>query len=117
MSLHNVSHTQVQRVTTLLASGQPPKDLRGLHNNRPQRKSDDLIMKIRKHVESLPVKTSYYASKTVGYLVKAIHALFLKKHPDLTDKIKYKYFLQYFNENYNLNLEDLKWMYVRNVKC
>jgi hypothetical protein len=27
---------QVQRLTTLLAAGQSPKDLRGLHNNRPR---------------------------------------------------------------------------------
>lgn len=73
----------MERLTTLLILGQPPKALRGLYNNRPQRKLDDLIIKIREYIESLLVKTSHYALKAVSYLdvrlnVKAIQALFKK---------------------------------------
>lgn len=107
MSIHGVSHIQVQRLTTLLVTEKSPRDLRGLHNNRPQAKSEDVIAKIRDHIESFPLKVSHYSTKTIKYLdarlnAKMMHSLFIRKYPELQGNIKYEYFLRYFKENYNL---------------
>jgi hypothetical protein len=107
MSLHAISHIQVQRLTTLLAAGQSPKDLRGLHNNRPRAISDTIVLKIKEHIESFPLKTSHYSAKTKHYLdatlnVKTMHNLFVKKFPDMQHLLKYEFYLKYFNENYAL---------------
>jgi hypothetical protein len=107
MSLHAISHIQVQHLTTLLAAGQSPKDLRGLHNNRPRAISDTIVLKIKEHIESFPLKTSHYSAKTKHYLdatlnVKTMHNLFVKKCPDMQHLLKYEFYLKYFNENYAL---------------
>lgn len=107
MSLYAISHFRIQRLNTLLATGQSPRDLRGLHNNRPRALCDDWIVKVKNHIESFPVKTAHYSSKTYLYLdanlnVKIMYDLFLKKYPDLKGKVKYEYFLKHFKDNYNL---------------
>lgn len=107
LSLYAVSHSRVQRLNTLLLAGQTPKDLRGLHNNRPRALCSEWIAKIKEHIECFPVKTAHYSAKTYYYLdanlnVKKIHNLFIKKYPELEKIVKYEFFLRYFNENYDL---------------
>lgn len=107
MSLHAISHVQVQRLTTIILSGNSPNDGRGKHNNRPHAIKDEYVVKIKEHIESFPTKTSHYSSKTVKYLksdlnIKTMHNLFVEIHPHLKNTIKYEYYLKFFNENYDL---------------
>lgn len=108
MSLHAISHIQVQRLTSIILSGKSSKDKRGKHNNRPSKIKDEFIVKMKEHIESFPVKTSHYSSKTSQYLscglnTKAMHRLFIKKHPDLENKINYECYLKFFQDNYNFS--------------
>lgn len=107
VNLHALSNKSLQRLTTLLNSGKSPVDRRGQHGKQP-RKPDDIIIKIRDHIESYPKKMSHYASQTVTYLdatlsIKKIHDMFLEKYPDLTNNnmVKYEFFLKYYKDNYN----------------
>lgn len=47
ISLHAISHWQVQRLNTLLLAAKSPKDLRGRHNNRPRAICNDWTMKLK----------------------------------------------------------------------
>lgn len=107
ISLHGISHWQVQRLNTLLLAAKSPKDLRGQHNNRPRAICNEWTEKIKEHIESFPVKVSHYSSKIIHYLdaslnVKKMHSLFVEKYPQLQDLVKYEFYLKYYNENYNL---------------
>nr|CAH7725218.1 unnamed protein product [Callosobruchus chinensis] len=107
ISLHAISHWQVQRLNTLLLAAKSPKDLRGRHNNRPRAICDEWIRKIKEHIDAFRVKVSHYSSKTISYLdaaldMKKMHNLFVNKHPELENIVKYEFYLEYFNENFNL---------------
>ncbi|CAH1968225.1 unnamed protein product [Acanthoscelides obtectus] len=107
MSIYGVSHMQIQRLTTLLVTGASPRDLRGLHNNRPRSKSDEVLIRIREHIERFPRKSTHYSSRVHQYLdarlnVKTMHSLFIKENPDLQHDVKYEFYLKYFKENYAL---------------
>ncbi|CAH1987208.1 unnamed protein product [Acanthoscelides obtectus] len=107
ISLHAISHWQVQRLNTLLFAAKCPRDLRGKHNNRPGTICDEWTQKIKEHIEAFPVKVSHYCSKNIRYLdasldVKKMHNLFIEKYPDLENFVKYEFYLKYFNEIFNL---------------
>ncbi|CAH2009643.1 unnamed protein product [Acanthoscelides obtectus] len=55
ISLHAISHWQVQRLNTLLLAAKCPRDLRGKHNNRPRTICDEWTQKIKEHIEAFPV--------------------------------------------------------------
>lgn len=76
-------------------SGKSPVDRRGQHGKQP-RKPDDIIIKIKDHIESNPTKMSHYASQTLTYLdatlsIKNIHDVILEKYPDITNNNMVKY--------------------------
>lgn len=107
LNLYAISHFRVQRLNMLLSKGESPKDMRGKHNNRPTSIIAESRLKIKIHIDSFPYKTSHYGTKDIKYLdsklnVKTLFQLFIKKHPELQNTVKYEFFLKYFNENYNL---------------
>ncbi|VEN61902.1 unnamed protein product [Callosobruchus maculatus] len=107
ISLHAITHWQVQRLNTLLLAAKSPKDLRGRHNNRPRAICDEWTQKIKKHIDAFPVKVSHYSSKIIRYLdasldVRKMHNLFVNKYPELENLVKYEFYLKYFKENFNL---------------
>lgn len=107
ISIHAISHWQVQRLNTLLLAAKSPNDLRGRHNNRPRTLCDEWTQKIKEHIQTFPVKVSHYSSKTIRYLdaslnVKTMHSLFVEKYPELENLVKYEFYLKFFNENFNL---------------
>lgn len=104
MSLHSISNKALQRLTGLVNKGELPIDKRGFHGNHP-RKSDETLLKIKDHIESYPKKVSHYSSRTVSYLdatltVKKIYEMFIAKHPDLQNEVKYEYFLNIYKQDY-----------------
>nr|CAH7716842.1 unnamed protein product [Callosobruchus chinensis] len=73
----------------------------------PPSKSDELLVKIREHIECFPRKITHYASQVQQYLdarlnVKTMHYLFIKENPELQHTVKYEFYLKYFKENYAL---------------
>nr|CAI5832626.1 unnamed protein product [Callosobruchus analis] len=79
MSIYALTHIQIQRLTTLLVAGECPCDLRGRHNKRLRSKSDELLVKIREHIECFPRKITHYASQVQQYLDARLCTLFLSK--------------------------------------
>lgn len=104
LSLHAVTSKVVFRLTSILAKGEQPMDMRGRHGSHAKI-PHDVLMKLNEHIESYPTKTSRYSSVEVTYLeagltCKIMHDMFIEKHPDLSETIKYEYFLNYYKENY-----------------
>lgn len=104
LSLNSISNKALQRLTNLLNAGELPVDKRGFHGHQP-RKSDETLVKIKSHIESFPKKVSHYSSRTVTYLdatlsVKKIYEMFIAKYPDLTNEVKYEYFLTAYKQDY-----------------
>lgn len=105
ISLHALSHKIVLRLTHILAANQTPADKRGKHENRSNAIPPDVLIKINEHIDSFPKRTSHYSSTPVTYLdatlnVKKMHELFIEKYPEYNNKIKYEYYLEYYNKNF-----------------
>lgn len=101
-----LSQCQVQCLNTLLVAGKS-RDMREKHNTRPHVLQKDTLLKIHEHISSFPTKTTHYGSKPICYLdarltVQAMYGLFIKKYPDLQGKVKYEFYLKYFNQNFSL---------------
>ncbi|KAF2893748.1 hypothetical protein ILUMI_12442, partial [Ignelater luminosus] len=107
MSLHALAQSTVQRLKAILVSGESPRDMRGKHNTRSHVLPTETIIKIKEHIASFPTKTTHYGSKDISYLdarltVKTMHVLFIKQYPELQNRVKYEYYLKYFNKNFAL---------------
>lgn len=104
LSLHAISSKAVFRLTSLLAKGAQPVDMRGRHDKH-HKILQDVLVKVDSHIESFPQKISHYSTNPVTYLeaglnCKILHNLLIIKHPELKEVITYKYFLQHYQENY-----------------
>lgn len=122
-SLHGIGTKRVRRVANLKAQGKLPKDHRGRHNNRANKKNDQLVDLVKCHIESFPNDLSSHYGKTgmkKRYLssqlnVLKMYILFLKLHfPEVyatinrpsdaktvKAEVTYKYYLNYYQEHYN----------------
>lgn len=68
--------------------------------------SPEELMRIHDHIQSFPVKESHYTSREYHYLdarlnVRIMYDLYKEKYPNTSTK--YKFYLKYFNENFNLS--------------
>lgn len=105
LSLHAVTVKRVKRLKRLLESNTTPRDNRG-KNVKSNCLPECEIKRIREHIESFPVKETHYSNRDYYYLnstlnVKIMYELFMEKYPD--SKIKYSYYIKYFNENFSLH--------------
>lgn len=106
MKLHNVSKKRIELIANLLAQGIYPKDKRGksVSGNVIDTNTCSLIYE---HINSFPVQETHNASRDIRYLsseldVKQMHAMFLKKYPNLTGKVKYDFYWSYFKKHFSL---------------
>lgn len=102
--LYDVTDKRIKRIRKLLLEGSSPRDMRGKHPCT-HKKSADEVLKIHEHISSFPVKKTHYSSRELTYLsselsVSKMHELFKEKYPQ--SNIKYEYYLNYFNENFDL---------------
>jgi hypothetical protein len=67
LSLYAMTDRRVKRLRSLLVAGRSPYDNRGKNLSADAITGED-VLKIREHVESLPVKQSHCVSGTVYYL-------------------------------------------------
>lgn len=104
ISMHGIGEKRVRRLQHLLVEGKSPHDRRGQHVKKCVATEERLM--IHNHISSFPVKRSHYASRDYSYLhsnlsVKVMYDLFKEKYPD--SQVTYKFYLKYFNENFNLS--------------
>ncbi|XP_069690272.1 uncharacterized protein [Periplaneta americana] len=104
VSLYGIGKKQVERLCNLLYEGKSPKDRRG-SNEKANTIPGEILHLIQEHIESFPTKETHYCGKGEKYLdarlnVKLMYDLFITKHPD--SGVKYKFYLQYFHENFSL---------------
>lgn len=97
-------------------------DLRGKHKNRPNKLSDHILFKIKTHILSFPRYISHYSrhdNENKRFLsselsISKLYSLYLEKYEfDVFEKlkkgekvkptVKYEFFSQYFNKNFNLS--------------
>lgn len=105
LSIFAVTSKRCFRLSRLLQQNITPTDKRG-QNTSGNAIPGDTIVKIRDHIDSYPVKKSHYTGKEMKYLapnlnVKILYNMFSKKNPKC--KISYKFFWEYFTQNYNLH--------------
>ncbi|XP_046684222.1 uncharacterized protein LOC124370001 [Homalodisca vitripennis] len=79
--------------------------MRGKHVNRGNVLSPDVLRKIDEHINSFPKYSTHYTKMPITYLdatltVRKMHDMFLEKHEDLKNIVKYEYFLKYFRDNF-----------------
>ena len=92
-----MSDKAIVRLTSLLVSGQSPKDGRGKHMNRGNALGADVIAKIDGHIRSFPIHVSQYSNRNIIYLdtqlnIKIMHNLFCETYTDLN--VKYEFYLK-----------------------
>jgi hypothetical protein len=95
----------------LLSQSKSPHDMRGkTQGSRSARAiSGEICQKIYTFIESIPVREYHYAGdKTKKYLsaqlnAKIMYSKFLNDHPECKENVKYKFFLKYFQQNFNLS--------------
>lgn len=104
--LYCIKNKAIFRLTSLITAGQTPVDNRGKHGHRGNAIPDNICAFIDEHIKEFPVKETHYSNKNIQYLsaelnIKTMYELFCKKHPNLSNKIKYDFYRKYFHENYD----------------
>lgn len=102
--LHRVSEKRILRITHLLVKSETPRDKRGT-NPKTHCIPKLVCQQIRDHIQSFPTKTTHYSGRCIQYLdarldVKRMFGLFKDKFPNT--KVKYEFYLKFFNENFAL---------------
>lgn len=104
INLHVISQKRVFRICTLLTQNITPRDKRG-YNVKSHVMAGETCKKIYDHITSFPTKTTHYGSTQINYLdarlnLKTMYNLFKIKYPET--KVKYEFYVKYFNENFKL---------------
>lgn len=122
-SIHGITRHRANRIgLTLKEKIAAPLDMRGKHNNRPNKISQNIIATIDNHILSFPKRSSHYSrekNERRNYLssdlnVSKMHKLYLAKYePDLFEKLErgekcqpkvsYDFYFRHFRENYNIS--------------
>lgn len=101
--LYSISNKRLRRISTLLAVGKSPKDMRGT-NLKTHAIPGETCQNIKDHIESFPTKMSHYTGQPITYLsadltIKTMYKLFINKYPNC--KVKYSFYYTYYKENFN----------------
>lgn len=106
INLHAISNKVVSRLTNLKEDNKTPVDMRGKHPNRVNAIPPEILILIQEHISSFPTKITHYTPMPVVYLdaelsVKKMYDLFVDKFPDLSNVVKYEFYLKYFKDNFS----------------
>lgn len=107
LKLHGVSTDRIKRICKLLTVNKTPVDKRGKKRSA-NAIPGNLCILIHEHISSFDVKETHYGGRPKKYLdarlnVKLMHEMFMKKHPELGNLVKYNFYYMYFKENFNLS--------------
>lgn len=105
MKVHGVTSFRIRRIYNLLLQNKSPRDLRGKKRSGNAIPGNVCIL-IHQHISSYDVKETHYGGKPKKYLdarltVKKMYEMFLDKHPDLSNVVKYNFYYTYFKENFD----------------
>lgn len=107
LSLHGVTQRRIRRIQhSLVYRGKSPRDMRGLHSNRPNKYPNEITELVRNHIQSFKARSSHYSLRhnpRRKYLpeslsVAKMHQLFLDLYQI---NVPYKIYWNIFSE-YNI---------------
>ncbi|KAJ8961536.1 hypothetical protein NQ318_014788 [Aromia moschata] len=106
VNLHGTNSKAVQRLSNLLRLGLSPEDRRGKHSVRKVLSEEDM-QKVMNYIKT--IRSNRYTLETVNFMeiqsVTSMYHLFIKKFPELKDKVNYDYYSK-LDTNY---LEELSY--------
>lgn len=105
LQIHGISRDRVARLTNLLVQNKTPIDMRG-KNRSGNAIADNVCVLVHDHISQFEVKETHYGGKPKHYLdarlnISKMYDLFLTKHQEMKDKVKYNFYYKYFKENFN----------------
>lgn len=105
LKAHGITADRMKRICKLLLANESPRDLRG-KNRSGNALPGHICVLIHDHIQSLDVKETHYGGRPKKYLdarldVNKMHSLFLSKHPELENIVKYNFYYMYFKENFD----------------
>lgn len=105
MSIYSIKNKALFRLQQLLQQGKIPQDQRGKQQNQ-KIIPVDVILQVKNHIESFPVKQSHYSSKEYNYLsaelnIKKMFIMFKNSHPET--KVKQSFYYKIFKEHFDLH--------------
>lgn len=110
ISLHGITVKRCRRLTELKKENKIPQDLRGKAvGSRSNVIPGEYSFEIHNFIESLDKKEIHYSNDIKKqYLssslnIKKLHEMFLNRNPEMTGKVNYQFFRQYFNLNFDLS--------------
>lgn len=103
----------------LKANPDPPRDGRGLHDNRPRKTDKDTLEKVHNHIKSFPSRYNHYSLTKTNkvYLsenlnIKQMHEMFLLVHPEEACNVSYENYRTILNRDFNISFG-----YPRSDRC
>lgn len=112
-TVHSIKKDRIKRIADLIQTGVfAPKDMRGLHNNRPNKIESHILAQIHAHIQSFPRKQNHYGgveSRNMRYLspdlsVAKMHQMYCDRFEvDSSPLVSYDFYLKYFNEKFKLS--------------
>ncbi|KAL5246297.1 hypothetical protein ACI65C_013705 [Semiaphis heraclei] len=124
-SLFGVGKSRVERIIKSVQNHVPsPEDKRGKHHSRPNKIPDNINFQLDTFINSFPKRKSHYSrsdNNNVKYMspelsISKLYRMYLQKYEpnvwaDLNSenceqvkpKLKYNYFANYFNTNFNIS--------------
>lgn len=105
MKLYGITVSRVRRLCNLLIAGKSPRDLRG-KSRSGNAINGEICQLIYNHIAKYEVKETHYGGRQKKYLdarlsIKVMHNMFLEANPECKNKVKYDFFREFFNENFN----------------
>lgn len=108
-SLHGVTRDKVECLVSKMKKGAvAPRDLRGHHQNRPNKLRDETVARIKEHISSFQSRNSHYSLKKSEriYLdeslnIQKIFDLFKDKYSEYP--VSYESYRSIFNNNFNIS--------------
>lgn len=123
MAIHGITKHRVDRLASCLKTGITPlADMRGKHENRPNKISGQIKVQIDTHIKGFPKRSSHYSRERNDrkyYLssdlnISKMHMMYLEKYEPtnyqrLTSgeqcqpQVTYDFFYRHFTSNYNIS--------------
>lgn len=97
LNLYQITRKRLRIIQKKALEGDTFKDMRGCHSNRPNKVESSVWDLAKKHLESLPHKTSHYSRQKSSKLYF--------ENPNLNVKILFQLFQSFYKESTGLSLK------------
>ncbi|KAJ8889800.1 hypothetical protein PR048_009304, partial [Dryococelus australis] len=101
----DVSVKKLRRLHSYILQDKTPKDMTGIGNTNRALPSKDVLL-LNERISSIPVSVTHYSSRQYRFLppeliCQKMYDMFGTKYPN--SPITYKYYVNYFNTNFDLS--------------